>query len=70
LNVVGILAQMGARVITEVSNVMFGEFTKNLEKRLSAPAESSSNAADTAPEALNAGSLAWEAAKGIFRRDS
>lgn len=70
LNVVGILAQMGARVITEVSNVMFGEFTKNLEKRLAAPADSSSNAADTAPKALNAGSLAWEAAKGIFRRDS
>jgi carbon monoxide dehydrogenase subunit G len=70
LNVVGILAQMGARVITEVSNVMFGEFTKNLEKRLSAPADSSSNAADTASKALNAGSLAWEAAKGIFRRDS
>src|SRR5208282_686878 len=27
INVVGILAQMGSRVITEVSNIMFGEFT-------------------------------------------
>jgi uncharacterized protein len=70
LNVVGILAQMGARVITEVSNVMFGEFTRNLEKRLAAPADSPGDAADAAPKALNAGSLAWEAAKGIFRRDS
>lgn len=70
LNVVGILAQMGARVITEVSNIMFGEFTKNLEKRLAPPADSSGSAGDTAPKALNAGSLAWETAKGIFRRDS
>ena len=70
LNVVGILAQMGARVITEVSNVMFGEFTKNLENRLAMPADAPENAADATPKALNAGSLAWEAAKGIFRRDS
>jgi len=65
LNVVGVLAQMGARVITEV-----GEFTKNLEKRLAAPLDASGDRADAAPKALNAGSLAWEAAKGIFRRDS
>ena len=70
LTVVGVLAQMGARVITEVSNVIFGEFTKNLEKRLAAPAVSPDSATDAAPKALNAGSLAWEAAKGIFRRES
>jgi len=70
LTVVGVLAQMGARVITEVSSVMFGEFTKNLEKRLAAPADSPGSATDEAPKALNAGSLAWEAAKGIFRRES
>jgi carbon monoxide dehydrogenase subunit G len=29
INVVGILAQMGSRVIAEVSNIMFQEFTKN-----------------------------------------
>src|ERR1700757_1615295 len=34
LNVVGILAQMGSRVISEVSNIMFGEFTKNFQARL------------------------------------
>jgi len=70
LTVVGVLAQMGARVITEVSNVLFGEFTKNLEKRLAAPADSLDSATDAAAKALNAGSLAWEAAKGIFRRES
>ena len=37
LNVVGILAQMGSRVISEVSNIMFGEFTKNFQTRLSQP---------------------------------
>ena len=70
LNVVGILAQMGARVITEVSNIMFGEFTTNLEKRLAAASEPPDKATEAAPKALNAGSLAWEAAKGIFRRES
>jgi len=69
LNVVGVLAQMGARVINEVSNIMFGEFTKNLEKRLAAASDPADEATE-APKALNAGSLAWEAAKGVFRRDS
>ena len=31
VNVVGILAQMGSRVISEVSNIMFGQFTKNFQ---------------------------------------
>ena len=30
VNVVGILAQMGSRVISEVSNIMFGQFTEEL----------------------------------------
>jgi len=70
LNVVGILAQMGARVIAEVSNIMFGQFTKNLESRLAAPTDSPDGATDEAGKPLNAGSLAWQAAKGVFRRDS
>ncbi len=37
LNVVGILAQMGARVITEVSNIMFEQFVNNFKKQLQAP---------------------------------
>ena len=66
LNVVGILAQMGSRVITEVSNIMFAQFIKNFEARLERPA-------DAAPEEakpVNAASLAWAAAKGAFRSDS
>jgi carbon monoxide dehydrogenase subunit G len=70
LNVVGILAQMGARVITEVSNLMFGQFTKNLESRLAEPADSPEKANEATAQPLNAGSLAWQAAKGIFRRES
>jgi uncharacterized protein len=70
LNVVGILAQMGNRVITEVSNIMFGEFAKNFEARLAELADSTVQAADAASKPMSAGSLAWQAAKGVFRRDS
>src|SRR5580765_3635292 len=35
LNIVGILAQMGARVITEVSNIMFEQFVGNFRRQLS-----------------------------------
>ena len=34
VNVVGLLAQMGARMIQEVSNKMFAEFTSNFVARL------------------------------------
>jgi carbon monoxide dehydrogenase subunit G len=34
VNVVGILAQLGARMINEVSNKMFEEFTTNLRRQL------------------------------------
>ena len=70
LNVVGILAQMGSRVISEVSNIMFGEFTKNLQTRLSQPDQPSEAATDATGKPINAGSLAWRAAKGVFRRES
>jgi carbon monoxide dehydrogenase subunit G len=67
LNVVGILAQMGSRVIQEVSNVMFEEFTKNFQAQLANP--DAPAAAETA-KPISATSLAWEAAKGVFRRNS
>jgi uncharacterized protein len=66
ISVVGILAQMGGRVISEVSNIMFAEFMKNFQVRLQqpdAPAE-----AETKP--IRATSLAWEATKGLFRGKS
>jgi len=71
VNIVGILAQMGSRVITEVSNIMFDQFTKNFRARLEQPADAA-EAQRTATEAkpINATSLAWEAAKGIFRGHS
>jgi carbon monoxide dehydrogenase subunit G len=70
LNVVGILAQMGSRVISEVSNIMFGQFTKNFQARLSQPDEASGTPADAAAKPISATSLAWQAAKGVFRRES
>src|SRR5271154_277684 len=71
LNVVGILAQMGSRVINEVSNIMFGEFVKNFQARLAQPADAPEGAAEAAAaKPISATSLAWQAAKGVFRRDS
>ena len=66
VNVVGILAQMGSRVISEVSNIMFGQFVKNFQAQLQQPADAA--AAETTP--INAASLAWAAAKGAFHRQS
>jgi carbon monoxide dehydrogenase subunit G len=64
INVIGILAQMGARMINEVSNIMFAKFIKNFKAQLERPT-------DAAPEEakpVNAASLAWAAAKGAFHR--
>ena len=69
VNLVGIVAQMGARVITEVSNVMFGQFTKNLQARLQQP-EGTPDAPGAEVKPVKATSVAWEAGKRLFRRDS
>jgi carbon monoxide dehydrogenase subunit G len=69
ITVVGILAQMGSRVITEVSNIMFGEFTKNFQARLRQPSDAPQDQAVEA-KAVDANSLAWKAAKGLFRGKS
>jgi uncharacterized protein len=69
--VVGILAQMGSRVISEVSNIMFGEFMKNFQAQLQQPADPSEVAAANAEaKPIKATSVAWQAAKGVFRKDS
>jgi carbon monoxide dehydrogenase subunit G len=75
LNVIGILAQMGSRMIQEVANQLFGEFTKNLRRQL-AP-KVSENAADQPPaetKPIDAGSLAVSASiraiGRIFKGDS
>ena len=66
VNVVGILAQMGSRVISEVSNIMFGQFTKNFQAQLQQPADASAEEA----KPLSAASVAWAAAKGALHRNS
>ena len=66
VNVVGILAQMGARVIHEVSNVIFAQFIKNFQAQLRNP----SDAVTTEAKPLSATAVAWAAAKGALHRDS
>jgi carbon monoxide dehydrogenase subunit G len=71
ITVVGILAQMGSRVITEVSNIMFGEFTKNFQARLKeASGDPAGPAAGAEVAPIKATSLAWRATKGLFRGKS
>lgn len=64
LTVVGMLAQMDSRVIQEVSNIMLGEFTRNLQARLE---QSDDASAPVEAKPINAGSAAWQAVRGIFR---
>jgi carbon monoxide dehydrogenase subunit G len=70
VNVVGILAQMGSRVITEVSNIMFDKFSQNFQALLQQQpsGQPAVATAEAKPEPVEAGSVAWEAIKGMFRR--
>jgi hypothetical protein len=68
LNVVGILAQMGSRVISEVSNIMFAEFTRNFQTHLEGLANAREAAAEATAKPISAFSLAWQAVKQVFRR--
>jgi uncharacterized protein len=68
INVIGILAQMGSRVITEVSNIMFAEFIKNFQARLrEASDDAGAQVVGEAVTPIKASSLAWQAAKGLLR---
>lgn len=75
VNVVGILAQMGARVINEVSNLMFQEFTHCLQERLHQSAGGHSAAPDAptaAAKPISGHSVAlralWSAVVGLFKK--
>jgi carbon monoxide dehydrogenase subunit G len=68
LNVVGILAQMGSRVITEVSNIIFAEFTRNFQTQLEGLADASEATAEATAKPISAISLAWQAIKELFSR--
>lgn len=71
VNVIGILAQMGSRVINEVSNIMFEQFTGNFQEKLrqegaATSASSAPTAGSPPPEApvskpISGLSLAWRA---------
>ncbi len=50
VNVVGVLAQFGSRMIQEVSNQMFAEFTANFERQLQRTPESSKGETQAAPQ--------------------
>jgi carbon monoxide dehydrogenase subunit G len=64
LNVVGILAQMGARVITEVSNIMFEQFLNNFRAQLQSPSTAGENPA--APKPISGVGLAFSALKAAI----
>jgi uncharacterized protein len=75
VNVVGLLAQLGARMIQEVSNKMFEEFTRNLrtqlqQERVADPGQPSGTAAQPTPiKAVPLVlSVAKESAGRFFRR--
>lgn len=66
LNVVGILAQMGARVITQVSDIMFEQFANNFRQQLQSEGTGSADA--IAPKPINAVGVAYSALKATFKR--
>jgi uncharacterized protein len=77
VNVVGLLAQLGARMIQEVSNKMFAEFTANLrmqlqQQRVADTEQSSTPGTPAQPEPIKAVplvlSVAKESAGRFFRR--
>jgi len=77
VNVVGLLAQLGARMIQEVSNKMFEEFTSNLrtqlqQERLAGTEQSPTSGTASQPQPIKAVPLvltvAKESAGRLFRR--
>jgi uncharacterized protein len=70
LNVVGILAQMGGRVITEVSNIMFEQFVSNFKKQLQSPDTTGAETNPAAPKPISAVGVAFSALKAAVTRHS
>jgi carbon monoxide dehydrogenase subunit G len=68
LNVVGILAQMGSRVIHEVSNIMFEQFTKNFRQQLQNAETGEPETAPAAPKPISAVGVAFSALKASISR--
>jgi len=70
LNVVGILAQMGGRVITEVSNIMFEQFVNNFRKQLQSPDPGGTESTTAAAKPISAVGVAFSALKAAVTRHS
>ena len=70
VNIVGLLAQMGSRVINEVSNIMFEKFTKNFQEKLEQEVKlgSPEEATGVGPKPINAVSVAFSAIKAAVKR--
>jgi uncharacterized protein len=69
LNVVGILAQMGNRVINEVSNIMFEKFTKDFRQKLEAgPDQAGTEAGASSSKPVSGLSVAFSALKAAVTR--
>jgi uncharacterized protein len=64
LNIVGILAQMGARVINEVSNIMFEQFTSTFRQKLQG--DEATDGAIAAPKPISGLGLAFSALKATI----
>lgn len=66
LNVVGILAQMGSRVIQEVSNIMFEQFVSNFKKQLQSPEAAGAGATPAVAKPISAVGVAFSALKAAI----
>jgi carbon monoxide dehydrogenase subunit G len=66
LNVVGILAQMGARVINQVNDIMFEQFVKNFRQQLQSGAASEGSPAEVKP--ISAVGVAFSALKAAVKK--
>ena len=67
LSITGKLAQFGSRMIVAVNNKMFGQWATNFTALLDQGDEDSQEVTDNDPQALDGGSLAWTAVKGLFK---
>ena len=76
INVVGLLAQLGSRMIQDVSAVMFKEFVRRFQEQLAQAPKPAAPAVPSAaplppaapPPPVNAGSLFWVALRGAIAR--
>ena len=67
LSITGKLAQFGSRMIVAVNNKMFDQWAKNFTSLLDQGSEAAEKMADGDAQALDGGSLAWTAVKGLFK---